>query len=114
MIWEFLTEDDSAEQGSLGICFNSPESSVLKRRNFTNPRRSEHGWSRLSEARNATLHWPDARRHARVGFPQFTHSALQGADSILVELTNDDVEAGPGISFLLGRLVNSTPRGVSI
>ena len=73
VIWEFLTEDDSAGTG-----FPWDLLQLARKAGYSNgatlltPEEANTAWlSYLSEARNATLPWPDARRHARVGFPQF-------------------------------------------
>ena len=68
------------------------------------PEQANAAWTEyLQEAYQATAPWPAARRHARLGFPQFVHSAAPLADCVLVEMTNDDVGSfAVAIAFLRG------------
>ena len=105
IIWEFLTEDDSAGSGfAWDMLVLARAAGFSNGATLLRPEQANTAWmDYLHEAYLATAPWPAARRHARLGFPQFLHSAAPLADCVLVELTNDDVGSfGVAVGFLRG------------
>lgn len=105
VLMEYICEDDSA-----GVGFPQDLLARARSASYTNgatrlrPEEAMEAWKEyVHEAHEAIAPWPLARRNARVGWPSSTHSVAPFADSILVELTNDDTGTlAPALPFLRG------------
>ncbi len=94
--WQFLVEEDSA-----GVAFPYQ---LLKEKPQTHAAAYALFKKRIDEALEATRPYPGVRLWARAGFAPSLHPfAASGAETILIERTNDDVEdLQTGIAFARG------------
>ena len=105
VLMEYMCEDDSA-----GVGFPQDLLTLARSAGYSNgatlmqPYEAMDAWAEyVQEAHAAIAQWPLARRHARVGWPSSVHSVAPFTDSVLVELTNDDVgSAAPAPAFARG------------
>ena len=105
VLLEYITEDDSA-----GVGFPQDLLALARSSGYSNgatqldPREASEAWADyIAEAYAATSVWPDAQRHARVGFAGNVHSVATVADVVLVEVANDDCGSfAPTPAFLRG------------
>jgi hypothetical protein len=105
ILCEYITEDDSAgvgfPQDLLALARASGYSSGATR---LTPTQAQSAWKGyVQEAYTTTSPYPKIRRHARVGYPQSTHSVAPTTNLVLVEVANDDVGTlPPALMFLRG------------
>lgn len=96
VIWQFMMEEDSA-----GVAFPY---SLLKQKPKTHAQAYALFNQRIAEAAAATQPYSGVRLWARAGFASSMHPfARSGAEMILIERTNDDIEdLQTGIAFSRG------------